>query len=128
MMLQIRQLWVKGLAYYFSMNIGNIFDRCNCIFLTEKEELVKTRKFLIQKNILPVGTFAIQSDFDTKYVLTNIAFIREVLNRDSLSSSSLEIRCTDADISRIQTDLQEILGEVDVKTPNMSNMLFYIRY
>ena len=82
----------QGVAYYLSMNIGNIFDQLQ-VYIPDREEknLLRPENSFIQKSILPVGVFAIQSDFDAEYVLTHIAFIREVLNRDSLSSSSLEI-------------------------------------
>ena len=117
----------QGVAYYLSMNIGNIFDQLQVYIPDrEKKNLLRPENSFIQKSILPVGVFAIQSDFDAEYVLTNIAFVREVLNRDSLSSSSLEIRCTDADISTIQTDLQDILGEsFSVKSKYQQHAFLY---
>jgi lipoprotein-releasing system permease protein len=102
----------QGVAYYLSMSVGNVFDQLQVYVPDrEKKNLLRPENSFIQKSILPVGVFAIQADFDAEYVLTNINFVREVLNRDSLSSSSLEIRCADADIYTIQTDLQDILGD-----------------
>ncbi|HAP30726.1 MAG TPA: hypothetical protein DCR01_02025 [Flavobacteriales bacterium] len=117
----------QGVAYYLSMNIGNIFDQLQVYIPDrEKKNLLRPENSFIQKSILPVGVFAIQSDFDAEYVLTNIAFVREVLNRDSLSSSFLEIRCADADISTIQTDLQDILGEsFSVKSKYQQHAFLY---
>lgn len=102
----------QGVAYYLSMSVGNVFDQLQVYVPDrEKKNLIRPENSFIQKSILPVGVFAIQADFDSEYVLTNIAFTREVLNRDSLSASALEILCEEADIQDIQSDLQSILGE-----------------
>lgn len=101
-----------GVAYYLSMSVGNVFDQLQVYVPDrEKKNLLRPENSFIQKSILPVGVFAIQADFDAEYVLTNIAFVREALNRDSLSSSSLEILCEDAQIQSVQTDLQSLLGD-----------------
>ena len=97
----------QGVAYYLSMSVGNIFDQLQVYVPDrEKKNLLRPENSFIQKSILPIGVFAIQADFDAEYVLTKIDFVREVLNRDSLSSSSLEILCEDQDLEKIQTDLQ----------------------
>lgn len=102
----------QGVAYYLSMSVGNVFDQLQVYVPDrEKKNLLRPENSFIQKSILPVGVFAIQADFDAEYVLTNIAFVREALNRDSLSSSSLEILCEDAQIQSVQTDLQSLLGD-----------------
>ncbi len=100
----------QGIAYHLSMNIGNIFDQLQ-LYIPDRElkNLLRPETSFIQQSVLPVGVFAIQSDFDSEYVLTNIEFMREVLNRDSLSSS-LEILCADSKIFKIQSDLKTILG------------------
>ena len=100
----------QGIAYHLSMNIGNIFDQLQ-LYIPDRElkNLLRPETSFIQQSVLPVGVFAIQSDFDSEYVLTNIEFMREVLNRDSLSSS-LEILCADSKIFKIQYDLKTILG------------------
>lgn len=60
----------------------------------------------------PVGTFAIQQEFDSEYVLTNLDFVRELLNAPDRTVSALEIRCQPgADIKKIKKDLSGILGE-----------------
>ena len=102
----------QGVAYYLSMSVGNIFDQLQ-IYVPdrEKKNLLRPENSFIQKSILPVGVFAIQADFDAEYVLTKIDFVREVLNRDSLSSSSLEILCEDQELEKIQSELQNLLGD-----------------
>ena len=116
----------QGIAYHLSMNIGNIFDQLQ-LYIPDRElkNLLRPETSFIQQSVLPVGVFAIQSDFDSEYVLTNIDFMREVLNRDSLSSS-LEILCSDSKIFKIQTDLKTILGNsFSVKTRYQQHAFLY---
>ena len=116
----------QGIAYHLSMNIGNIFDQLQ-LYIPDRElkNLLRPETSFIQQSVLPVGVFAIQSDFDSEYVLTNIDFMREVLNRDSLSSS-LEILCSDSKIFKIQSDLKTILGNsFSVKTRYQQHAFLY---
>ena len=116
----------QGIAYHLSMNIGNIFDQLQ-LYIPNRElkNLLRPETSFIQQSVLPVGVFAIQSDFDSEYVLTNIEFMREVLNRDSLSSS-LEILCADSKIFKIQSDLKTILGDsFSVKTRYQQHAFLY---
>ena len=116
----------QGIAYHLSMNIGNIFDQLQ-LYIPDRElkNLLRPETSFIQQSVLAVGVFAIQSDFDSEYVLTNIDFMREVLNRDSLSSS-LEILCSDSKIFKIQSDLKTILGNsFSVKTRYQQHAFLY---
>lgn len=100
----------QGVAYYLSMRIGNAFEQLQ-VYVPDREKnnLLRPEESFIQKSILPVGVFTIQSDFDAEYVITPIAFIRDILNREG-QSSSLEIRCCDSEMAVIQADLKNILG------------------
>lgn len=51
---------------------------------------------LIAYNIKPVGTFLVQQDFDTKYVFTNLAFVKNLLNLQDTEYSAIEIKLDDA--------------------------------
>jgi lipoprotein-releasing system permease protein len=42
--------------------------------------------------LYPAGSFAIQQEFNSKYVITNIAFMRQLLEMDASEMSALEIR------------------------------------
>jgi lipoprotein-releasing system permease protein len=66
---------------------------------------------LSQGEILPAGSFAIQSEFDNKYVITNIDFIRQYLNYGEDEYSSVEIALTDLrEEKKVQEGLQQLLG------------------
>ncbi len=62
--------------------------------------------------VYPMGAFAIQQEYDNQYVLTNLAFMRELLETAPNTVSSLEIKCMPgADVAKVKTGLGAILGE-----------------
>ena len=61
--------------------------------------------------IYPVGTFAIQQDFDNQYILTNLNFVRELLDAPPGTVSSLEIKCrSKSDVSKVKDQIRTLLG------------------
>lgn len=100
----------QGVAFYLSLSIGNVFDQLQ-VYVPDREKnnLLRAEESFIQRSILPVGVFSIQSDFDAEYVIVPISFVRKVLNREGLSSC-IEIQCTDEQMDIIQSDLQQIAG------------------
>lgn len=59
----------------------------------------------------PMGTFAIQQEFDNEYVLTNLGFVRELLEADSNTVSALEIKCRrSSDVPEVKRQVSAILG------------------
>lgn len=75
----------------------------------------------------PSGTFAIQQDYDYQYILTNITFIRELLDADSTTVSALEIRCAKGtNIKQVKTQLVAIMGDgFTIKTRYEQNEAFF---
>lgn len=62
--------------------------------------------------IYPVGTFAIQQEFDSKYVLTDIGFLRNLMNLRPGEMSSLEISLQPgASEKRTKRSIQALLGD-----------------
>jgi lipoprotein-releasing system permease protein len=61
--------------------------------------------------ILPVGSFMIQPDFDNKYVITNLDFLKQHLFYGTDEFSAVEIGLQDArDEAEVQSGLQQLLG------------------
>lgn len=75
----------------------------------------------------PSGTFAIQQDYDYQYILTNITFIRELLDADSTTVSALEIRCAKGtNIKQVKNQLVAIMGDgFTIKTRYEQNEAFF---
>ncbi|MEJ7768195.1 MAG: FtsX-like permease family protein [Chitinophagaceae bacterium] len=62
-------------------------------------------------NIVTTGTFAIQQDFDNKYVITNIAFIKRMLNLKKDEYGGVEITLFEGQKDRsVKKQLTEIFG------------------
>lgn len=62
-------------------------------------------------NAYPRGVFSIQSDFDNKYVLTNISFLRTLMNYQKNEINFLEVKTKpNAHIAFVQRQLKKIFG------------------
>ena len=75
----------------------------------------------------PAGTFAIQQDYDYQYILSNLDFVRELLDADSTTVSAIEIRCNPGtDAQKVKKQLLAILGnDFLVKTRYEQNEAFF---
>jgi lipoprotein-releasing system permease protein len=62
-------------------------------------------------NGYPSGVFSIQSDFDNKYVITNLSFMRAFMHYDADEVTSLELKVSPrVDVTVLKRSLQEIVG------------------
>jgi len=63
-------------------------------------------------NAYPKGVFSIQSDFDNKYVLTNISFLKSFMNFRENEMTYLEIKAIPgANIATVKDQVKKILGD-----------------
>ncbi len=66
---------------------------------------------LSEGNANTAGSFAIQQDFDNKYVITNLAFVKQQMNYSPDEYTALEISLVDPGNSeKFTEDLQKMLG------------------
>lgn len=77
--------------------------------------------------IYPVGTFAIQQEFDSKYILTDISFLRNLLDMAPGEMSSLELSLKPGfSENKVKRKVQELLGDsVKVLTRVEQNATIY---
>lgn len=83
------------------------------VYLPRKGEvdLSDPIKSLATDTVNTSGTFIIQQDFDNKYVLTNLSFVKNMLGLGPDDYGAAEIAMKPgADDERIQTALQKLLG------------------
>ncbi len=100
-----------AIAYNLQLNLGDLFSqldlyapRKNAGSLSHPEEAFN-RRF-----ISPIGVFAIQQDFDSKYILVPLGFAREMLE-DEKNVSSIEIAmASSANNDELESQLKNILG------------------
>ncbi|MDP4284619.1 MAG: FtsX-like permease family protein [Bacteroidota bacterium] len=99
------------------------------IFLPKKSDHAITNplSILSEGNATTSGSFAIQQDFDNKYVITNIGFVKQQMNYKVNEYSALEISLTDPGQSESFTKkLQNTLrGKYKVLTKYEQNTSLY---
>lgn len=78
-------------------------------------------------NITPVGTFAIQQEFDDKYVITNIGTVKTLLGLAPNQYSALEVKTSNPEgLIPLQKELQSMLGKgMVVQTRYEQNQSLY---
>ena len=115
-----------GVRNKLSINVENALSAMTIYMPTGEAGGVLDKPFKT-RTIYPVGTFAIQQDFDNQYVLTNIAFMRELLEVSPGTVSSLEIRCKPgAKVAEVKSQIRGILGEgYTVKDEYEQNEAFF---
>lgn len=81
------------------------------VFLPKKSSSNNPLSALSEGNATTAGSFAIQQDFDNKYAITNIAFMRQQMNYQPDEYSALEIALTNpSQTGDFINNLQSLLG------------------
>lgn len=84
------------------------------IYLPKKgmSDLSNPLEALSVGEVQPSGSFAIQQDFDNKYVLTNLDFARQHLNFGPEEYSAVEVAVNSTDEIRVvKSEIQKIVGQ-----------------
>ncbi len=81
-----------GMRNKLSVNVHSPIAALTVYMPTEQKGGVLDKPFKT-RFAYPKGTFSIQQDFDNQYVLTNLAFVRDLLDAPPGTVSALEIRC-----------------------------------
>lgn len=100
-----------GVANQLQININNQIEQV-AIYSPKRgeEESLNPEDNFNQKYVFPSGIFALNGDFDFKYVITDIDLARELLDCEN-EVSSIEISLDkDADLEEVQSQLSSILG------------------
>jgi lipoprotein-releasing system permease protein len=83
------------------------------IFLPKKTSAANSNPLaaLSEGNANTSGSFEIQQEFDSKYVITNIDFVKQQMNYATDEYSAIEISLTDPNqTNKLTEDLQKMLG------------------
>jgi len=99
-----------GVRNKLSVNVSNPLSTIT-VYMPEQQSGVLDKPFKARQ-ATPSGTFAIQQEFDNEYVLTNIGFVRELLESPANRVSALEIKCAPgANIKQIKAQARTLLGD-----------------
>ena len=101
-----------GVAYYLGANLNDYLHPIS-VFVPRRTASfsVGMENAFKEEAVFPSGFFSIQQDYDVKYVLLPLRFVKNLLEYDH-QVTSLEISLNkQADPEKIQASIQNILGE-----------------
>ena len=101
----------RGISYYLSMGLGNIFEPLKIYAPNRNSNLILNPRTAFKEGfVLPIGIFGIQSEIDEKYIITPLLFIQNLLERTD-KISSIEIKLNNFNkIVEVQEELKHQLG------------------
>lgn len=122
---------IVGAGIQFAIGIN-----FNPAFATKNLTLILPRKnsssndllqSLTEGNVTPTGAFTIQQDFDNKYAITNIDFVKRQLGFSSNEYSAIELKLIPkGNIEQAKQQLTTLLGnDYTVQTLYQQNMSLY---
>ncbi len=99
-----------GLRNKLSVNVNNPHSTIT-VYMPEQQAGALDKPFKTRL-AYPVGTFAIQQEYDNQYILTNIDFLRELLDAEPNTVSALEIKCrSKSQMAEVKEQIKGIMGE-----------------
>lgn len=122
-------LAVVGQGVAYSLKIGLTFTSPLVIYLPKRTAQVNPSNPLASFNrmlVWPSGVFGIEQDFDSKYVILPIGFVRDLVDYSS-EVSALEIKITQGfDQKKVLNEIRSITGDnFNVLNRYQQNELFY---
>lgn len=102
-----------GVAAKLGVNVYNKFSSVQ-VYVPDKEVsanlLLNPTKAFNRENIYPGGVFAIQQEFDTKYMVVPLSFARTLLKENRLTAIEINLANED-DLKNMRGRVQDIVGE-----------------
>jgi len=117
----------SGVASTLNVNLGLDYPAVR-IFMPKRgiKSLANPQQAFIQRNVQPMGVFRIQQEFDGKYMLVSLDFMRGLLEYTNNEVSSLEIKVSGRPVNDVMEDIEQITGdEFVVKNRFMQNEFLY---
>jgi lipoprotein-releasing system permease protein len=118
-----------GIQYATGITLNPAFetDKLTVILPKKNSSSSDPLQSLSEGNITPSGVFAIQQDFDNKYAITNIDFVKQQMGLGADEFSALEIKLKDnTDVEAAKEKLAALTGNgYKVQTLYQQNMSLY---
>ena len=100
----------RGVAYYLSMNIGSVFENLQLYLPKRNANFINYKNAFSTSSLSPVGIFSIQQEIDTKYILTHISYLQNLIQKENFVSA-IEINLLDkSEMLTFQKKLTEKIG------------------
>ena len=115
-----------GVRNKLTINVDNFAQPITVFMPVEQTGGVLDKPFKT-RILYPAGTFAIQQDFDNQYILTNLAFMRDLLGVPAGTVSALEFKCNPGvAYAPVKDQIRSILGpDFVVKDAYEQNEAFF---
>ena len=103
----------RGVAYYLSMGVGNMFEQLQLYVPNRNSKtLLNPITAFKHESVLPIGIFGIQAEIDEKFIITPLAFIQNLTDREN-EISAVEIKLKNVlEMLAVQKELQKELGDI----------------
>lgn len=99
-----------GMARKLSVNVENFAVPLTVYMPAEQRGGILDKPFKA-RIVYPMGSFAIQQEFDNQYILAGLDFAREVMGVSDSIVSSLEIKCKQgANVADVKARISGVLG------------------
>ena len=116
----------QGVAYYLSIGLNFITPIIIYVPKRGKQIALNAENAFNSKIIFPSGIFSIQQDFDSKYIIAPIDFVRDLLNyKQKVSAVELKLKAN-TDVNTVKKKIKKLLGpKFYVKDRFEQHELFY---
>ncbi len=119
----------SGIQYAVGVSLNPAFETDKLTVVLPKKNVAGNDPLesLSEGNVIPTGVFTIQQDFDNKYAITNIDFVKRQMGLDSNEYSAVELKLNStANIATAKEKLSVLIGEgYRVQTLYEQNMSLY---
>lgn len=124
---QPRMIMGAGIAYYLNASLQDQLYPIT-VYLPRREGAVtmSLERAFNSKNLFPSAVFSIQQDFDSKYAIVPLDFVRELMNYKN-EVTALELKITEGyPVEDIKTKIKSIVGtSFEVKNRFEQQALLY---
>lgn len=105
-----------GVSYYLGYGSMSLHEPVQIFVPRSGSSSTDFNRAFSSRMAYPTGIFTIQPEFDVKYAITNISFVRELLNRKE-AVSAIELKLQEsADVANVKKEIRELMGpEINVK-------------
>ncbi len=100
----------SGIAYSLSMNTETAFLPMS-VYVPDKNvtAIISPEEAFKQQIIIPGGVFSIQQDFDNKYILVPLSFVKELLG-EAKNASAVEIMLANKKNNDVVNKIRQLVG------------------
>ncbi len=115
-----------GISQYLGIDVDNYYQKLHIHIPKKNSSISSIESATNRASISPIGIFAIQQDFNNKYILVPKAFLENLLSIKN-ETSMIEIKTTNgSNVASVIKDLKSILGEqYEIKDRLQQNEALY---